>query len=234
MDEKREMQKILNHSLSGLKENPFLAQRVIAQAKGEKPVVKKISASMILVIVILCLTLTAIAAGIIYNQEWYWNNRNSPEKEYKPEVYGELMEKDGKYIRVVTLPDDRTRQLYMDLMTADDPGEAYEAYHSYAWSLPVSYVEKITAQPKEQAELDALAGKTVGELEKEGYEIYGSGGGTGLPTTVDLTYGFFDYEFEAMYNGCYNLGLTKYFSPPKYKTSNFKIGDPRSNCRKTN
>ena len=81
MDEKREMQKILNHSLSGLKENPFLAQRVIAQAKGEKPVVKKISASMILVIVILCLTLTAIAAGIIYNQEWYWNNRNSPEKE---------------------------------------------------------------------------------------------------------------------------------------------------------
>ena len=68
MDEKREMQKILNHSLSGLKENPFLAQRVIAQAKGEKPVVKKISASMILVIVILCLTLTAIAAGIIYNK----------------------------------------------------------------------------------------------------------------------------------------------------------------------
>ena len=108
-----------------------------------------------------------------------------------------VMEKDGKYIRVVTLPDDRTRQLYMDLMTADDPGEAYEAYHSYAWSLPVSYVEEITAQPKEQAELDALAGKTVGELEKEGYEIYGSGGGTGLPTTVDLTYGFFDYEFEA-------------------------------------
>ena len=91
MDEKREVQKMLNHSLSGLKENPFLAQRVIAQAKGEKPVVKKISASMILVIVILCLAITAIAAGIIYNQEWYWNNRNKPEKEYKPEVYEELM-----------------------------------------------------------------------------------------------------------------------------------------------
>ena len=37
MDEKRRMQAVLNHSLSGLKENPFLAQRVIAQGKGEKP-----------------------------------------------------------------------------------------------------------------------------------------------------------------------------------------------------
>ena len=35
MDEKRKMQSTLNHSLSGLKENPFLAQRVIEQAKGE-------------------------------------------------------------------------------------------------------------------------------------------------------------------------------------------------------
>ena len=43
MDEKRKMQEILNHSLSGLKENPFLSQRVIAQAKGEEPVKKKLS-----------------------------------------------------------------------------------------------------------------------------------------------------------------------------------------------
>ena len=51
MDDKRKMQNILNHSLSGLKENPFLAQRIIAQAKGEKPVKRKISLALVLCIV---------------------------------------------------------------------------------------------------------------------------------------------------------------------------------------
>ncbi len=65
MDEKRKMQKILNHSLSGLKENPFLSQRVIAQAKGEKPVKKKISFSAIIIVAVLLIgTVTALAAGV--------------------------------------------------------------------------------------------------------------------------------------------------------------------------
>ena len=136
MDEKREMQKILNHSLSGLKENPFLAQRVIAQAKGEKPVVKKISASMILVIVILCLTLTAIAAGIIYNQEWYWNNRNSPEKEYKPEVYGELME---------NMEENPAQQ-------ADDDGLVQVAVREVSWAPGADVMTvSLSAAPKDPA-----------------------------------------------------------------------------------
>ena len=52
MDDKRKMQNILNHSLSGLQENPFLAQRVIAQAKGEKPVKRKLSLALVLCIVL--------------------------------------------------------------------------------------------------------------------------------------------------------------------------------------
>ena len=51
MDDKRKIQNILNHSLSGLQENPFLAQRVIAQAKGEKPVKRKISLALVLCII---------------------------------------------------------------------------------------------------------------------------------------------------------------------------------------
>ena len=105
-------------------------------------------------------------------------------------------EKDGKYVRMVTLPDDHARALYMAAMSADDSGEAYEAYQDYAWSLPISYTEEFTVKPRDQAELDALAGKTVGELIDEGYFIYGSGGGVDLPTIVDLSYGLYNYEFE--------------------------------------
>jgi hypothetical protein len=68
MDEKRRMQAVLNHSLSGLKENPFLAQRVIAQGKGEKPMKKK-SVSLILVPVLVCLCVTALAAGIVFSRK---------------------------------------------------------------------------------------------------------------------------------------------------------------------
>lgn len=65
MDEKRKMQEILNHSLSGLKENPFLSQRVIAQGKGEEPVKKRVSFSVVIIIAILLFgTMTALAAGV--------------------------------------------------------------------------------------------------------------------------------------------------------------------------
>ena len=65
MDEKRKMQEILHYSLSGLKENPFLSQRVIEQAKGEKHVKKKISFSVIIIIAVLLIgTMTALAAGV--------------------------------------------------------------------------------------------------------------------------------------------------------------------------
>ena len=107
-----------------------------------------------------------------------------------------VAEKGGEYIRMVTLLDDHAKKLYMAAMGAEDSGEAFETFNAYAWSLPVSYTEEITAKPKGQAELDAQAGKTVGELLAEGYSFYGIGGGEYLPTAVDLSYGLFNYEFE--------------------------------------
>ena len=107
-----------------------------------------------------------------------------------------VMEQDGKNIRIITLLDDHARQLYMTAMAAEAPSGMFEAFDEYAWSLPVSYTEEITAKPKEQAELDAQAGRTIGELIKDGYVLYGSGGGIYVPTTVDLSCGLFNYEFE--------------------------------------
>ena len=65
MDEKRKMQSTLNHSLSGLKENPFLAQRVIEQAKGEPVMKKKISFAFILAMILLFLLAAAAIAEVL-------------------------------------------------------------------------------------------------------------------------------------------------------------------------
>ena len=107
-----------------------------------------------------------------------------------------VTEKNGKYIRTVTLPDDHARELYMASMGAEDSGKAFATYQTYAWSLPMAYTEELTAKPKEQAELDALDGKTVGQLLEEGYSLYEIGGGENLPTTVTLSCGLFNYDFE--------------------------------------
>ena len=65
MDEKRRMQNTLNQSLSGLKENPFLAQRVIEQAKGETVMKKKISFAFILAMILLFLLAAAAIAEVL-------------------------------------------------------------------------------------------------------------------------------------------------------------------------
>ena len=52
MDNKKKVQDSLNRSLSGLSENPYLAQRVIAQAKGETKVKRKSIGAVTLAIVL--------------------------------------------------------------------------------------------------------------------------------------------------------------------------------------
>lgn len=65
MNDKCRMQGILNHSLSGLKANPFLAQRIISQSDSRKPQKAKLSFIIICVITMLLIgTMTALAAGV--------------------------------------------------------------------------------------------------------------------------------------------------------------------------
>ena len=49
-DERRRISDALNRSLSGLKADPLLARRVIAEAKGETKMKKKITGGLILAI----------------------------------------------------------------------------------------------------------------------------------------------------------------------------------------
>ncbi len=64
-EEQRKVQEAMKRTLSGLQEDPWLTQRVLQNAKGETPMAKKLSASMILVIILVVLSMSAaLAAGL--------------------------------------------------------------------------------------------------------------------------------------------------------------------------
>ena len=65
-EEREIFQNAVDRRLSGLQENPFLAQRIMNAEKGEIKVKKKLTMSMVLVIVLLLIAVTALAAGIIF------------------------------------------------------------------------------------------------------------------------------------------------------------------------
>ncbi len=62
-------QNAVDRRLSGLQENPFLAQRIMNAEKGEIKVKKKISLSMVLVIVLLLIAVTALAVALLSPKE---------------------------------------------------------------------------------------------------------------------------------------------------------------------
>ena len=107
-----------------------------------------------------------------------------------------VTEKGGRYYRTVTFLDDRAKELYSAIMETEDTDAAYEAFDTYAWSLPVCYTEELAGEPKDQSELDAQTGKTVGDLLEGEYSFFGLGGGNGFQTVVYLSSGLFVYEFE--------------------------------------
>lgn len=59
------IQASLNSALSGLQDDPWLAQRVIAEAKGDKQVKKKISAGLVFIFVLVMIAATALAVVTI-------------------------------------------------------------------------------------------------------------------------------------------------------------------------
>ena len=65
MDERKERQRLksaFDTTLSGIQGDPWLAQRVLAEAKGEVEVKKKLSVGFVLVIVLVLAAVTALAA----------------------------------------------------------------------------------------------------------------------------------------------------------------------------
>ena len=68
--ERNMIQSSMNRRLSGLKENPYLAQRVISASKGEPVVKKKISFGMVLVIALILVAVTALAISLSAKEIW--------------------------------------------------------------------------------------------------------------------------------------------------------------------
>lgn len=62
--QRNEIQNALNSTLSGLRDDPWLAQRVIAQSKGGKQVKKKISTAVVFAIILVLVAVTALAVGL--------------------------------------------------------------------------------------------------------------------------------------------------------------------------
>ncbi len=63
-EERMIFQNAVDRRLSGLQENPFLAQRIMNAEKGEIKVKKKLSAGLVLTIVILLIVITAVAVTV--------------------------------------------------------------------------------------------------------------------------------------------------------------------------
>jgi len=68
-EEREIFQNAVDRRLSGLQENPFLAQRIMNAEKGEIKVKKKLTMSMALVIVLLLIAVTALAVALLSPKE---------------------------------------------------------------------------------------------------------------------------------------------------------------------
>ena len=106
-----------------------------------------------------------------------------------------IVEKDGEYRRVVANLDEKAAKMQGSLWEAADYDAAHLQFVKYLETLPVSSVEVFIAKPKDQAELDALAGKTIRQLEDAGYitSSYGTGGEDRI--VFEMSYGLYAYEF---------------------------------------
>ena len=108
--------------------------------------------------------------------------------------YVAVVELDGTVCRVVAELDETALMLEEAIFDSDDLSAATEAYEEYIKTLPVSYVEEIIQLPLTKEELEALAGRTVGELEEEGFEAL-SYGELDDAFVVTLSLGMYDYDF---------------------------------------
>ena len=111
--------------------------------------------------------------------------------------YVAIVKAGDSYIRLVTNLDEKAYELGFAPITFDS-AEAQEAaaraYEDYCNALPVAYAEIITAQPMSREELDALAGKTLLELEEAGFEHSATGTNLADEVIYTVTWGMYDYD----------------------------------------
>ena len=160
---------------------------------------KKILA-LILVLTVLCAASCALAEGTapLYATvgEALAAAGENPVAGGEEGYYAVVTEIDGKYYRSFAETDEKYEELQQAIYEAepDQIEAAFAAADEYTKTLPIAYSEEFTAAPMEQAELDALAGKTIGDLREAGYEDRESGL-DGDEIVWVMRSGMFDYTF---------------------------------------
>lgn len=88
----KELRDRLNRLTGEIPDETHRAFLAAASFGKEKVVVKKkVSAILVIVLILAALTLTGFAASLIYNQEWWYQNRNKYSKELNPQAYEAVM-----------------------------------------------------------------------------------------------------------------------------------------------
>ena len=117
---------------------------------------------------------------------------------------GAVIEKNGRLFRIVAFFDERAEELYAaynDAWEQEDVSvldAATQALSEYIMTMPVQNTEELTARPLTQEELDAMAGKTIGEVMAEPWEMqmrnYPEDAEAGKDVVFPMVKGYFNYE----------------------------------------
>ena len=111
--------------------------------------------------------------------------------------YAVVVKTENAYIRLVADLDEKAEELSgatLEYVDADTLEAAFAAYNAYIKTLPIAYWEEITAQPRTREELDALAGKTLLEVEEAGYESSSSEMGENDEAIYTVSCGLYEYD----------------------------------------
>ncbi len=112
-------------------------------------------------------------------------------------VYVTVVRYNDRWIRLAASMDEETSAQYEALLNTDDYENIDARMGALFAPLPVLYTEDLTGAALSQAELDALAGKTIAELTANGFEItsYGTAGdGNNKKALFGMARGLFEYE----------------------------------------
>ena len=88
-----------------------------------------------------------------------------------------LIEKDGRFFRVIASMDEAGKELYEAFLNARDPetmsfpDDEWASVFDHVLTLPVEKTEELMIIPFTQEELDAMAGKTIADVMSEPWEM---------------------------------------------------------------
>ena len=113
-----------------------------------------------------------------------------------------VLESRGRRFRVISALDSHAKELYSAAWDASENSSdhsLFDPFYAYAESLPVCSIEEFAEIPLTQEELDALNGKTIGEI-VDGNRRYVSpyiGDSPFSHDCVELDIGLYSYRFDA-------------------------------------